>query len=71
MRCSHYHGTGIGADQCKAHATHWLFDPDGKQNPGGWACREHGDAVVEEYGAKLAEAWTLRPIDENGDLIPG
>ena len=69
MRCSHYNGVGIGADRCRADATHWLFDPDGEKNPGGWVCKAHGDAIVEEYAAKLGERWTLRPIDELGNLV--
>lgn len=46
-------------NQCRRKATHWLRAPDGKLNPGGYICEEHGAAVVEEYREKLGEEWEL------------
>lgn len=49
-------------DGCRAPATHWLIHPDGTRNPGGWVCERHGREIVEEYRAKLQEAWTMQRL---------
>ncbi len=56
------------AKPCTREATHKLIAPNGTLIPGG-LCLEHGQAVVEEYAAKLGETWTLRPVDEHGRLV--
>ena len=43
-------------------ASHWLIDPEGRRNPGGWVCRRCGGRVVEEYRVKLDESWRLQPL---------
>jgi hypothetical protein len=55
--------------RCTAPAAYWLIQPDGKRNPGGWICANHGQAIVAEYAAKLGEHWTLQPIDEHGRAV--
>lgn len=35
-----------------------LYAPDGS-GPWGFMCREHAEAAIAEYAAKLAEAWTM------------
>lgn len=64
MTC--YHWT---TKRCTAHAAYWLIQPDGKRNPGGWICVDHGKATVKEYAEKLRQNWLLQPIDEYGRAI--
>lgn len=75
MQCTHHtyppgqpdnHRAAI---RCQNVATHWLYQDDGQPCPGAATCLEHGQAVVEEYAAKLGETWTLRRIDERGRLV--
>lgn len=49
------------------HADVVLVAPDGKPNPGGWYCRPHGEAIVDEYLRVLGEVWTLVPIVRSAD----
>lgn len=57
-RCSCY----PSGKQCQNLSDFWLFAPEGRRNPGGCVCREHGRAIVEEYSQKLGETWTLVPL---------
>jgi hypothetical protein len=57
-QCSTY----LGRNRCTATATHWLIQDDGKPNPGGYVCLQHGEAIVSEFKNKLAEEWTLETI---------
>jgi hypothetical protein len=56
--------TWSGRTRCPKRSYGWLFDPDGKPNPGGYVCREHGEAVVAELQEKIGERWTLVPFNE-------
>ena len=61
MQCSKYWATGR---RCQRDAEVWLIQPDGKRNPGGYLCRNHGEAVVSEYAVILGEQWSLGPLKE-------
>lgn len=69
MICYHWDERCQPALRCRDHADYWLIQPDGRRNPGGWTCAEHGRATVTEYADKLGELWTLQPIDEHGAAI--
>lgn len=56
-RCS----TGLNTG-CEELATHWLVQPDGELNPGGFVCEAHGNAIIEEFAEKIDETWTLVKI---------
>lgn len=58
-QCNHWsHQT-----RCLLQATHRLFAPDGKPNPGGRYCKNHGEAIVDEYKEKLHEEWKLEMLN--------
>ena len=46
------------AGRCDRPASFRLVTPDGKLVPG-FYCREHAEATVSEYKAKLHETWTM------------
>ena len=48
--------------RCRNDATEWLIQPNGTKNPGGYVCREHAEAIITEYAAKLGEYWTTVPL---------
>lgn len=48
--------------RCPRKAEFMLVHPDGGVVPGGYECRQHGEAAVKEYAEKLGETWTLEPI---------
>ena len=52
-----------GGGRCPNSAAHWLIQPDGKRNPGGYVCDAHGQAITSEYSEKLGEVWTLGPLE--------
>lgn len=47
-----------------------MFAPDGQMVPGGYACREHTQVAIDEYGVKLGEKWTAAAVDEFGKVGP-
>src|SRR5690554_622762 len=55
--------------RCKSPVTHKIYAPDGK--PTGYACTEHANAIVEEYGAKLGQHWIAVKVDEFGKPLAG
>jgi hypothetical protein len=42
----------------------WLCDPDGQKNK--TVCAFHAGRIIEEYAAKLGEAWTFEVAVESG-----
>ena len=62
-QCSEY----TDRTRCPNRAPFWLRNDAGNLNPGGYVCREHGEAITSEYTAKLGETWTLEPIIETRD----
>jgi len=68
MQCSTYR-TNATDSRCKEKATLWLLHPDGSRNPGGYCCKEHGEAVIKEYAEKLKEYWMSEEINNNGQVV--
>ena len=49
----------VNDTRCTRLAAGRLYAPDGKAVPGGYYCAPHARACIEEYAAKLNEAWTF------------
>lgn len=67
VRCTHWSPRG----RCEDPALYWLIEPEGRRNPGGYVCRVHAQATIDEYEIKLGETWTAEPVDELGHQVPG
>ena len=43
--------------RCPEKSVAHLTAPDGKLNPGGYVCWQHGAAILGEFAVKLGEQW--------------
>ena len=52
------------AEACRNQAAWWLYAPDGKPNPGGSICTEHGRQLIREMW-KVEEEWNMVPMEHH------
>lgn len=62
--CNHW----TDRKRCDETATVLMFAPDGEAVPGGYYCRLHATAAVNEYREKLGEVWTLQELESTQQL---
>jgi len=59
-RCVHY----TDHVRCTADATRRLLDPYGRGSSCDIYCREHAQAIMDEYWDKFGWYWTMQPLEE-------
>lgn len=56
MHATIYRSERCQSGKCRAHATGWLYNPDGVANPNGLRCAECGK-IDADYCAAVEEGW--------------